>query len=238
MLVIPAMDIRCGKFVHVLSLPAWEELIGNDDPIDVARWWKKQGATMLHITDLDGSFRGQPENLKVISEIATFVKLPLQVAGGIRTLEHIKEVLEAGATRVVLGTIAIREPEVVRQACQEFGDRVAIGIEGRNDMVALEGWNQPTDWSIKQMALHLKELGVKRIVFNDTRLGGSLRGPNLKVASLLAKETEMKIIISGGVASLADLKEIAKLSPEHIEGVIIGKALYTGVINFKDTISF
>ena len=130
---------------------------------------------MLHITDLDGSFRGKPENLDVIKEIITTVKLPLQVAGGIRSLKNIEDVLNLGVSRVVLGTIAAREPKLVEQACKEFGDRVAVGIEGKNNMVAVEGWNQPTDWSIMQMARNLRELGVERVVFNDTRRDGSLR---------------------------------------------------------------
>jgi phosphoribosylformimino-5-aminoimidazole carboxamide ribotide isomerase len=237
MLVIPAMDIRCGRFIHLLSLPAWEELIGNDDPVDVATWWKRQGAGMLHITDLDGSFRGKPENLDVIKEIITTVKLPLQVAGGIRSLKNIEDVLNLGVSRVVLGTIAAREPKLVEQACKEFGDRVAVGIEGKNNMVAVEGWNQPTDWSIMQMARNLRELGVERVVFNDTRRDGSLKGPNLEVAKELARDLELKVVISGGVSSLDDLKQIAQLSTLGIEGVIVGKALYTGAINFKDTIT-
>ncbi|MGI6225293.1 MAG: HisA/HisF-related TIM barrel protein [Peptococcales bacterium] len=236
MLVIPAMDIRCGKFVHLLSLPAWEELIGNDDPVDVAKWWKKQGANMLHITDSDGSFKGQPENLEVIKEIVTSVGLPLQVSGGIRTLKHIEDVLAAGVSRVVLGTIATREPELIGQACKEFGDRVVVGIEGRNNMVAVEGWNQPTEWSIIETAENLKELGVERVVFNDTRRDGSLKGPNLKMAKDLVEKVGLKVIISGGVSSLEDLREIAEVSPLGIEGVIVGKALYTGAINFKDTL--
>jgi phosphoribosylformimino-5-aminoimidazole carboxamide ribotide isomerase len=236
LLVIPAMDIRCGKFVHLLSLPAWEELIGNDDPVDVAKWWKKQGANMLHITDSDGSFKGQPENLEVIKEIVTSVGLPLQVSGGIRTLKHIEDVLAAGVSRVVLGTIATREPELIGQACKEFGDRVVVGIEGRNNMVAVEGWNQPTEWSIIETAENLKELGVERVVFNDTRRDGSLKGPNLKMAKDLVEKVGLKVIISGGVSSLEDLREIAEVSPLGIEGVIVGKALYTGAINFKDTL--
>lgn len=234
MLVIPAMDIRCGKFVHLLSLHAWEELIDNYDPIDVAKWWKEQGASMLHITDLDGSFRGQPESLEVIKEIVTFVKMPLQVSGGIRTLKHIEDVLEAGASRVVLSAIAAREPKLIGQACKKFGDRVAVGIEGRNNMVAVEGWNQPTDWSINHIAQSLKELGVERVVFNDTRRDGSLKGPNLQVAKDLAEKTGLKVIISGGVSSLEDLKQIAELASVGIEGVIVGKALYTGAIKLKD----
>ncbi|NLT95648.1 MAG: 1-(5-phosphoribosyl)-5-((5-phosphoribosylamino)methylideneamino)imidazole-4-carboxamide isomerase [Clostridia bacterium] len=237
MVVIPAMDIRCGKFVHVLSLPAWEELIGNDDPVDVANWWKKQGAEMLHITDLDGSFRGRPENLDVIKEIINEVNLPLQVVGGIRNLKNIEDVLNIGVARVVLGTIATREPKLVEQACREFGDRVAVGIEGRNDMVAVEGWIQPTDWSIMQIGQYLKELGVKRVVFNDTRRDGSLKGPNLEVAKKLAQEIGLKVVISGGVSSLEDLRQIAALNDIGIEGAIVGKAFYKGAINFKDTLT-
>jgi phosphoribosylformimino-5-aminoimidazole carboxamide ribotide isomerase len=237
MIVIPAMDIRCGKFVHLMSLPAWEELIGNDDPVDVANWWKGQGAGMIHITDLDGSFRGQPENLDVIKEIITNVGLPLQVAGGIRSLKNIEDVLNLGVSRVVLGTIAAREPKLVQEACKEFGDRVAVGIEGRNNMVAVEGWNQPTDWSIIEIAQNLKELGVERVVFNDTRRDGSLKGPNLTIAKELAQGQGLKVIISGGVSSLDDLKQLAELSELGIEGVIVGKALYTGAIKYKDTLS-
>lgn len=236
MLVIPAMDIRCGKFVHFLSLPAWEELEGKDEPVEVAMWWKGQGAEMLHITDLDGSFTGVPENLDAIKEISKEVDIPLQVAGGIRSLTHIEEVLQSGATRVVLGKIAARDPDLVRLACKEFGDRVAVGIEGRNDMVAIEGWIQPTDWTILKMAQYLKELGVTRVIFNDTKREGSLKGPNLKTAQELAETVGLKVIISGGVSSLTDLEDIAKLTSLGVEGVIVGKALYTGNVILEEAL--
>jgi phosphoribosylformimino-5-aminoimidazole carboxamide ribotide isomerase len=236
MLVIPAMDIRCGKFAHLLSVPVWEDLVGKDDPVEVADWWKNQGANMLHITDLDGSFTGIPENLDVIKEVVNNVGISLQVAGGIRSLNHIEEVLKIGVSRVVLGTIPARDSELIGQACKEFKDQVAVGIEGKNNMVAIEGWNQPTDWTILRMAQYLKELGVNRVVFNDTRRDGSLKGPNLEVAREVAQETGLKVILSGGVSSLVDLREVAKLSSVGIEGVIVGKALYTGNIIFNEAI--
>ncbi|MFZ5944356.1 MAG: HisA/HisF-related TIM barrel protein [Bacillota bacterium] len=236
MLVIPAMDIRCGKFVHLLSEPVFEELEGKDDPVEVAAWWKNQGAGMIHITDLDGSFTGAPENLDVIKEIVDNVNIPLQVAGGIRSIKHVEDVLQAGVARVILGTIPARDPKLIGQACKEFGHKVAVGIEGKNNMVAIEGWNQPTDWTILQMAQYLTELGVMRVVFNDTRRDGSLKGPNLETAKELAEKTGLKVIISGGVSSLKDLEEIAKLGSIGVEGVIVGKALYTGNIYLKEAV--
>ena len=233
MLVIPAMDIRCGKFVHLMSVPVQEELADMEDPVDVALWWEKKGAKMLQVTDLDGAFTGCPENLDTLAEIIESVEVPLQVSGGIRTLKHINEVLALGVKRVILGTAAVRDPDLIRQACQDFGEQIAVGIEGKNNMVAIEGWNQPTDWTIKDMGIHLKTLGVKRVMFSDTRRYGSLRGPNLVAARELAEEVGLKVIIAGGVSSYKDLEEIEKLTPLGIEGVVVGKALYSGIITLN-----
>lgn len=231
MLVIPAIDIRCGKFVHLMLVRTHLELAEVEDPVKVAQWWENKGARMLQITDLDGSFTGSPENLDTIQEIAANIKIPLQVAGGIRNLRHIKEVLDIGAHRVMISANAIREPELIREACKNFGEQVAIAIEGKNDMVAIEGWNQTTDWTIKEMSRHLKELGVERVVFNDIKRYGSLRGPNLKVAREIAEDIGLKVIIAGGVSSQEDLEKLRELSTKGIEGVIVGKALYCGLIN-------
>ncbi|NLW24249.1 MAG: 1-(5-phosphoribosyl)-5-((5-phosphoribosylamino)methylideneamino)imidazole-4-carboxamide isomerase [Clostridia bacterium] len=236
MLIIPAMDIRCGQFVHVLSGPMREELIGKDDPVEIAQWWQEQGAKIIHVTDLDGAFTGNPENLETIKQIKANVPIALQVAGGIRTLEHIEKVLALGVERVVLGTIFARNPELIGQACREFEEKVIVGIEGKNNLVAIEGWKQPTDWTIIETARRLKELGVKRVLFSDTRREGSLKGPNLDVALEVAEKTGLRVILSGGVSSRTDLEKIAQFASVGIEGVIVGKALYTGNITYKETL--
>ena len=159
--------------------------------------------------------RASPENLDTIQEIAANIKIPLQVAGGIRNLRHIKEVLDIGAHRVMISANAIREPELIREACKNFGEQVAIAIEGKNDMVAIEGWNQTTDWTIKEMSRHLKELGVERVVFNDIKRYGSLRGPNLKVAREIAEDIGLKVIIAGGVSSQEDLEKLREFSTKE-----------------------
>lgn len=233
MLLIPAMDIRDGKFVHLLSDPVHEELVGEDNPLKVAQWWKKQGARLLHLTDLDGAFTGMPENLDIIEAVAQ-LGIPIQVSGGIRSLKHIEEVFQAGARQVIFSVTPTKNMDLVATACQTFKDRVIIGIQGKNNKIAGEGWRQITEWQIIDFVKKLKECGVETILYSDTMREGSLKGPNLELAKKLAEKTGINVILSGGVSSIKDLEHIQACKSIGISGVIIGKAFYTGAIDFQE----
>lgn len=230
MFIIPAMDIRDGQCVRLVHGEDSAEFVYSDDPVEIAKQWEEMGAQMLHILDLDGAFKGTPQNLDVVKAILTKVRIPVQLFGGIRNIHTIEEVLDLGVSRAVLGSAAICCPKLVEKACREFGEQIALNIDGRNEKVVVEGFESETGKTIYQFASDMKNLGIKRLIFNDTRRSGSMRGPNLVGITRLIEDTGLKVIASGGVSSLEDLENLKKLEEKGLEGVIIGKALYSGKI--------
>ncbi|MDN5348187.1 MAG: phosphoribosylformimino-5-aminoimidazole carboxamide ribotide isomerase [Clostridia bacterium] len=237
MLVIPAIDLREGRCVRLYQGRLEEETVFSTDPVAVAKEWARRGAAWLHVVDLDGAFAGTPRNLEIIEAIARAVNIPVQVGGGIRTVETCREVLERGAARAVLGTAAISSPEVVAAACEAFGDRVAVGIDSRAGLVAVEGWAVTVPKTALQLALEVRALGIGRVIYTDTSRDGTLTGLNLEATRQLAAESGLKIIASGGVSSLEDIEALKELEPLGVEGVIVGRALYTGAVSLEDAIA-
>ncbi|MCD5406247.1 MAG: 1-(5-phosphoribosyl)-5-[(5-phosphoribosylamino)methylideneamino]imidazole-4-carboxamide isomerase [Desulfotomaculum sp.] len=236
MLVIPAIDLRNGKCVRLIEGRLDRETIYSEQPVEMARHWQESGAKYLHIVDLDGAFAGTLKNLPVIKEIVTGFKIPVQVGGGIRDLETIQMLLDLGVQRVILGTAAIAQPEVVRQAVQQFGEQVVLGIDARDGMVAVQGWAVASDITVLDLANQMKAIGIKRVIFTDIRRDGTLKGPNLEATGELARQTGLKVIASGGVSSLEDLRKVKQLAGDGVEGVIVGQALYTRAISFEDAL--
>ena len=236
MLVIPAIDLRNGKCVRLIEGRLDRETIYSEQPAETARHWQRLGAKYLHVVDLDGAFAGAPKNLPVIKDIVTGFKIPVQVGGGIRDLETIQMLLDLGVQRVILGTAAISQPEIVRQAVKRFGEQIVLGIDARDGRVAVQGWSVESDITAIDLANQMKEIGVKRVVFTDIRRDGTLKGPNLEATGELARVTGLKVIASGGVSSLEDLRKVKQLENDGVEGVIMGQALYTGAINFEDAL--
>jgi len=199
----------------------------------MARHWEEQGAPRLHIVDLDGAREGRPVNGGIIAAIATAVSLPLQVGGGIRSLEAIERVLAAGAKRVVLGTVAVEEPELVAEACRRFGEAIIISIDAREGKVALRGWRQGSAIRAGELLQRMAALGVSRFIYTDIARDGTLSGPNIPVLRELKRGTIQPIIASGGVASLEHLRELKAIG---VEGALVGRAIYTGQLDLKEAI--
>ncbi|OPX88338.1 MAG: 1-(5-phosphoribosyl)-5-((5-phosphoribosylamino)methylideneamino) imidazole-4-carboxamide isomerase [Pelotomaculum sp. PtaB.Bin104] len=237
MLIIPAIDLRCGKCVRLVEGKLEQETIYSDDPVAMAVHWQEQGAKWLHVVDLDGAFAGSPKNLDVISAILAAVDMPVQVGGGIRSMEIISRLLDVGAARVILGTAAILKPEIVSEACDRYGDAILVGIDGRNGRVAIEGWGMTVDKSTLELAQDMQARGIQRVVFTDIRRDGTLQGPNLEATGELARTTGLKVVASGGVSNIDDLKEVKKLEPLGVDSVIMGKALYAGTVTLKEALA-
>lgn len=237
MLVIPAIDLRDGRCVRLVQGEKGTETVYSDEPLEMALRWEELGAPRLHIVDLDGAFKGKPQNLDVIQEIVQAVKIPIQLGGGIRSFEAVKKVLDLGVDKVILGTAAILKPDLVSRCTEVYGEKIMVGIDGRDGLVAIEGWEATVEMNVEQFAIEVARLGVKEVVFTDTRRDGTLKGPNIEATRRLAISSGLKIIASGGVSSLDDLKAVKELKPLGVEGVIMGKALYSGAISLKDALA-
>lgn len=237
MRILPAIDLREGKCVRLVEGKIENETIFSDDPVAVAQSWQDLGAQMLHLVDLDGAFAGRPHNLEVIKEIVRTVKIPVQLGGGIRTLETVEQLLDLGVQRVVLGTVAINKPELVAEACAKYGDRVVVGIDAKDGLVAIEGWEATVEKTTLELAREMEKIGVKRVVFTDVRRDGTLKGPNIESIRELARNCNLAIVASGGVASLEDIKALKELEALGVDEVIVGKALYTGAVSLDDVLA-
>ena len=236
MIIFPAIDIRGGKCVRLEEGRFDRETVFAENPADAARRWVEAGSKWLHIVDLDGARAGKPVNLKVVEEIARAFDVQIQLGGGIRTAANVGEVLAAGVQRVILGSVAVKSPELVRQVCADYGERIVIGIDARGGEVAVEGWEKSGLVQVEELALRMKEAGASRIIYTDISRDGMLTGVNVAATLQLADKSGLKIIASGGVRGMEDIQALQPLTEHGVEGVIIGKALYTGVISLKDAL--
>ena len=236
MIIFPAIDIRGGKCVRLEEGRFDRETVFAENPVDAARRWVEAGTEWLHIVDLDGARAGKPVNLAAVGEIARTFKVKVQLGGGIRTAETVREALDAGISRVILGSVAVRSPELVRQVCSEYGDRIAIGIDARGSEVAVDGWEKSGLMQANELALRMKDVGATRIIYTDISRDGMLTGINIPATLELAETSGLTVIASGGVKGLEDILALQPLTARKIEGVIIGKALYTGAIQLVDAL--
>lgn len=238
MIIFPAVDLKDGKVVRLLQGRMEEATVYSDDPVQMAKSFELQGAEYLHVVDLNGAFAGKPVNDQAISSLVKSVSLKVQVGGGIRTLERIEELLTLGVERVILGTVAVRRPELVAEAVKRYGEQIVVGIDARDGRVAVQGWAESTDLSAGELGRCMKEIGVSRVIFTDISRDGMLKGPNIASTVKLAEETGLKIIASGGISSLTDLINLKKEAEKgiSIEGAIVGKALYSGAFTLKEAL--
>ncbi|HHX95854.1 MAG TPA: 1-(5-phosphoribosyl)-5-[(5-phosphoribosylamino)methylideneamino]imidazole-4-carboxamide isomerase [Clostridia bacterium] len=236
MLVIPAIDLRDGHCVRLVQGERSSEIVYSAEPVKMAKQWEKLGASFLHIVDLDGAFTGEPRNLEIVKEIIREINIPIQLGGGIRTFQTVKEILNLGVERVILGTAAISSNDLILRCVETFGERIAVGVDSRDGLVAIEGWESTVGTSVFQLAQKIAELGVSRIIFTDTRRDGTLRGPNFEATQKIAEISGLKVIASGGVASVEDLHQLKKLEDFGVEAVIMGKALYAGTVNLSEAL--
>ena len=237
MILFPAIDIRNGLCVRLTEGKFECETVFAEDPAEMAVRWADAGAEYMHVVDLDGALAGQSSNTEVIKRILAKVKIPVQVGGGIRTLANIENMLALGVTRVILGSVAVRNPELVREACQKFPGQVVVGIDAKNGEVAVEGWGIGGGIGAEELAKKMAAVGVEHIIFTDISRDGMLAGVNVEATAELAKASGIKVIASGGVASLADIKALQAREADGIEGCIIGKAIYTGALDLKEALA-
>lgn len=233
MLVIPAIDIKNGKCVRLTQGDFEREKVYADDPVIIAKQWVNQGAEMLHLIDLDGAKDGNPVNLNVIKKIVKSVSIPVQVGGGVRNKETAKALLSAGIYRIVLGTIALENPDELKNILKEFSDRIAVGLDAKNGQLMKKGWIEKSNKGTNATALELERLGIQRFVYTDVTKDGTLTEPNYKEIANITKNIIVPVIASGGITTIACIKRLKSIG---VEGVIIGKALYEGKIDLKEAL--
>ncbi len=231
MRIYPAIDIRGGKCVRLLKGDFEKETTFSDAPEEMAKKWEAMGAEYLHLVDLDGALAGMSKNLDTVKKILTAVDIPCELGGGIRSMENIKEVLDTGVERVILGSVAVKNPALVKEACAKYGERIVVGIDAKDGMVAVDGWGVSSDVKVTELAKKMKAVGVKTIIYTDISRDGTLEGVNVEATARLAKESGVKIVASGGVRSEADIRALLPHEREGIEGVIVGKSIYMGTLD-------
>ena len=240
LVVIPAVDIRGGRCVRLFQGRADVETVFNEDPAAAAIEWERQGAGFLHVVDLDGAFEGRPVNDEAVRKLLSSVSVPVEVGGGIRTLESAAAYLEAGAARVVVGTRALTDGEWLSGLVSSLGDeRVVAGLDARSGVVAIEGWTREGDTSVDEALIMLAGAGITRVIHTEVSTDGALGGPDMiSLARVIraAHRSGVKVIASGGVSSSEDVKAVAGIKP-RVEGVIIGMALYRGMLTIREAMS-
>jgi phosphoribosylformimino-5-aminoimidazole carboxamide ribotide isomerase len=236
MLVIPAIDLQDGQVVRLTQGNLHQATVYSNDPVDTARKWQDQGAPLLHVVDLNGAFEGEPKNLAHIEAIVNAVSVPVQVGGGIRSLDAVRTYLGVGVKRVVMGTTALRHRQLVEEILEIFPERVVVSIDAKNGRVATDGWKTVTDITACEAITSLEGLALAAVMYTDIVKDGMMTGPNLPSLKLLVEASPIPIIASGGIASLEDIAAIKALGPK-VEGVILGRALYEGKVDLSEAIA-
>ena len=237
MIIFPAIDIRGGKCVRLFKGDFAQETVFGDKPEEMAAKWQAQGGKFLHLVDLDGALAGKSQNLDTIKKIIAAVDIPVELGGGIRTMENIDEVLALGVRRVILGSVAVKNPELVKEACSKYGDRIVVGIDAKDGIVAVDGWGVSGNVDAVELAKKMAEAGVKTIIYTDISRDGTLSGVNVEATARLARESGINVVASGGVSSIEDIKALLPYEKDGIEGVIVGKSIYTGSLDLKEAIA-
>lgn len=238
MIVIPAIDIKNGKCVRLQQGEMDKETVFSDDPAQMARRWADEGAQLIHVVDLDGAVKKKPENLDVIRRVIEAAKVPVQVGGGIRDIETIRMYIKAGVERVVIGTQAVKDPELVVNACAEFPGRIVVGIDARAGRVAIDGWTETTGISAAELAERFEGSGLCAINFTDIERDGMRTGPNIEATREFAMSVNIPVVASGGVSSMDDIRNLAPLESVGVCGIITGRALYDNALDLAEAIGF
>lgn len=236
MILYPAIDLKGGACVRLLRGEMDAATVYNPDPAGQARAFRDAGCGWIHLVDLDGAFAGAAVNADAVRGILAAVDVPVQLGGGIRDRAMIDTWLDAGISRVILGTIALRDPALVIAACRDHPGRIAVGIDARAGMVAVEGWAETSEITARDLALKFEDAGVSAIIFTDIDRDGALQGPNLEATGALARAVSTPVIASGGVSSLDDLRAVAGLAGDGVAGAIVGRALYDGRVDVASAI--
>ncbi len=214
-----------------------KDTVYSDDPAAMARHWQDEGGEFLHLVDLDGAFAGVPRNRQAIEAIVAAVDIPTELGGGIRDLETIEAYLKLGVSRVILGTVAKENPELVAEACRRFPGQIVVGIDAKNGLVAVRGWAEVTEKKAIDLAREMEGFGVTAIIYTDIARDGMMQGPNLEATAALAEAISIPVIASGGVSSLDDIRNLLQIEDSGIEGVITGKAIYNGALSLREAVA-
>lgn len=237
MLVIPAIDIRHGKCVRLVQGQDSQQTVYGDDPVEAGVKWVQQGAKMLHIADLDGAFNGKPGNLDKLTRLKKAVNVPIQIGGGFRSMDSIRAAVSAGADRVILGTVAVSQPELVNEAVAVFGAAIAVSIDVSEDFVAIAGWKELSAVRFEDLARRMVTAGVKHLLFTDTRKDGTLSGPNIAgIKVFLAAAKGSTVTVSGGITEVDDVLALREFESKGLDSIVIGKALYDKRISLQEAI--
>jgi phosphoribosylformimino-5-aminoimidazole carboxamide ribotide isomerase len=237
MIVFPAIDMRNGKCVRLLQGRAEQETVYFEDPVAVAERWQAEGAEWLHLVDLDGAMGSESNNRDLAKRIFQTLKIPVQFGGGVRSMLDLEELLEAGAARVILGTAAVENADFLSTALARFSDRIVVGVDARDGLVATKGWKQVERLDALEFATSLIQKGLCRIVYTDISRDGALTGPNIDATRRVAEKSGLNVIASGGISSLEDLLRLKPLELCGVEGVIVGKALYEKRFSLQEALT-
>ncbi len=234
--VIPAIDLLEGQCVRLYQGDYEQSEVFSKDPVSMAQHWASLGASWLHVVDLDGAKTGDPINFPTIAKIAAAIEIPVQVGGGLRTRDRVAELLGLGVKRAILGTIAIENPELVQELCQEFPNQIVVGIDAREGKVATRGWRETSTVDAIPLGQAMATAGACAIIYTDIQRDGTLSGPNVPQLREMAEALDIPVIASGGVSSITDLLALTSLEPAGVSGAIVGKAIYTNNIDLKEAI--
>jgi phosphoribosylformimino-5-aminoimidazole carboxamide ribotide isomerase len=234
--VIPAIDLLEARCVRLYQGDYAQSQVFNENPVEVALHWVECGATRLHLVDLDGAKLGKPVNLEAIKEITQAVPIPVEVGGGLRDIDSVKQLFDLGVRYCILGTVAVEKPELVQTLSQQYPDQIIVGIDARNGQVATRGWLETSEIQATQLASSMEELGASAIIYTDIHRDGTMQGPNLDALRELASHISIPIIASGGVSSVTDLLSLLALEPQGVTGAIVGRAIYTGDVDLREAI--
>lgn len=234
MIILPAIDIRMGKVVRLFQGDFTKETVYSGDPVNMAIRWEREGAKMLHVVDLDGAFSGKLKNLPIVKQIASSVKVPIELGGGLRAEKEVKEALSCGVKRVVIGTRAYKDESFLKRLIEKYADAIAVSIDAAKNEIISEGWRTKTSINIKELIQRINNTGVKTIVYTDILRDGTMEGPDLNIIQNILNDISCDVIISGGISSLADIKTLRDLNKKNLAGIIVGKALYEGAFTLQE----
>ncbi|MCW8859803.1 MAG: 1-(5-phosphoribosyl)-5-[(5-phosphoribosylamino)methylideneamino]imidazole-4-carboxamide isomerase [Deltaproteobacteria bacterium] len=237
MIILPAIDLKEGRCVRLEQGLMDKDTVYHDDPAAQALIWQEQGGEYLHLVDLDGAFAGVPKNKVAIESIVKAISIPCELGGGIRDMQTIEAYLGLGVDRVILGTIAKENPQLVEDACRQFPGQIVVGIDAKDGLVAVRGWAEVTEKKATEMAKEMEAFGVEAIIYTDISRDGMMQGPNIEATKALAESISIPVIASGGVSSLTDIRRLLKIESSGVTGVITGKAIYSGAINLREAVT-
>jgi phosphoribosylformimino-5-aminoimidazole carboxamide ribotide isomerase len=237
MLIIPAIDIKDGRCVRLFQGEMDKETVYFDKPVDAAKHWVEQGATLIHVVDLNGAVEGRSVHAREVEAICTQTSLSVELGGGLRSMEAVKAAFDLGVFRAVIGTAAYDNPEFLRTLCKNFPGQIVVGIDARGGKVAVKGWKETTAMDAVELAKRCEADGAARIIYTDISRDGTREGVNIEETRKLARSVKIPIIASGGVATLDDIRRLLPLEADGVEGVIVGRALYAGSVRLREMIA-